>query len=89
MVMKMNKARFIDELSSKINLSKEECFKVNDILEKNFFISKKNKDKIITEISTELQLDLITSTKIYEESISIIKKEITTKLKHPFGENKE
>ena len=36
----MNKEKFIEELSNKTKLTKEESLKVNNILENNFFISK-------------------------------------------------
>ncbi len=43
----MNKKEFIDELSKRLSYPKEKCIMINDILESNFFISKKNKDKVI------------------------------------------
>ncbi len=43
----MNKKEFISELSKRLSYPKEKCFTINDILESNFFVSKKNKDKII------------------------------------------
>ena len=47
MVMKMNKKEFIKALSEKMNYSEEKCLVINEILESNFFISKKSKDKIM------------------------------------------
>ena len=41
----MNKNEFIEELLQRLNYSKEEVSKINNILEKNFFISKKSKKK--------------------------------------------
>ena len=49
MVMKMNKRDFINKLSIELSYSKDKCSIINEILENNFFISKKNKDKIIEE----------------------------------------
>lgn len=45
MAMKMNKENFIYELSKNTGYSKEDCNTINDILEENFFISKKIKIK--------------------------------------------
>lgn len=85
MVKIMNKKEFIRDLSKQTNLSKESAMVVNDILENNFFISKKNKDKIISEIVIGLDINIADATNIYNISIEIINKEIKNKLNHPFG----
>ena len=46
----MNKEKFIEELSNKTGYSKENCTIINSVLEDNFLIGKKNKDKIITSL---------------------------------------
>lgn len=84
MEMKMNKRGFIKNLSAQSNLSEQEAILVNDILENNFFISKKNKDKIISEIVIKLGVTLEEATKIYDMSKSIMKEEIKSTLKCPF-----
>jgi len=48
MVMNLNKTEFIKTLSCKTGLSIKDTEIINKILEDNFFVSKKNKDKIIT-----------------------------------------
>ena len=45
----MNREKFIERLSNQADLTKEKAILVNDILENNFFISKRYKDKIISE----------------------------------------
>ena len=85
MVMTMNKKEFIKSLSSRTNLSETNAILVNTILENNFFISKKNKDKIISEIVIQLGINIDEATNIYNTSIEIINEEIKNKLKHPFG----
>ncbi len=80
----MNKEKFIEELSNKTKLTKEESLKVNNILENNFFISKKYKDKIISEIVINLNVSIDEATRIYNEAKDIIGSEIKNKLKHPF-----
>lgn len=84
MVIIMNKTNFINELSMQLSYSKEMCVTINDILESNFFLSKKNKDKIIEEFIQKLDVNNEEATKIYDVSIEIVKDEIKNKLKHPF-----
>lgn len=83
----MNKHEFINELSKELNYEEEKCIIINDILEKNFFISRKNKDKIVSELVLKLNIDLDEANRIYEISISIITKQIKDKIKHPFKNN--
>lgn len=84
MVKKMNKTEFIQELAKSIEYSIEDCNIINDILESNFFLSKKNKTNIIAELTAKLNIDEMEATKIYEAAINIINKEVKYKLKHPF-----
>lgn len=55
MVIIMNKEEFIENLSEQTGLTKEESLIVNNILENIFFISKRYKDKIISEIVISLK----------------------------------
>ncbi len=80
----MNKKEFISELSNRLSYSKEKCIMINDILENNFFINKKNKDKVIEEFVQILKVSNEEATKIYDTAVEIIKEEIKNKLKHPF-----
>ena len=84
MVMKMNKSEFINKLSMILSYSEDKCIIINDILENNFFISKKNKDKIIEEFIQKLNVDNEEAIKIYDTAVEIIKNEVKNKLKHPF-----
>lgn len=81
----MNREKFIERLSNQADLTKEKAILVNDILENNFFISKKYKDKIISEIVLSLNININEATKIYEIAKDIIGSEIKNKLKYPFG----
>ncbi len=80
----MNKNGFIIELSKQLSYSKEKCIMINDILESNFFLSKKNKDKIIEELMQILNISNEEAIKIYDISVKIVKDEVKNKLKHPF-----
>ena len=84
MVILMNKEEFIKTLSDRLSYNEEECTIINNILEENFFISKKNKDKIISEIVLKLDIDIDEATRIYELSKKIINENIKDKMKHPF-----
>ena len=80
----MNKHEFINKLSKELNYTEEKCIIINDVLENNFFISKKNKDKIISELVLKLEVSLEDANKIYETCVKIITEQIKNKLKHPF-----
>lgn len=84
----MNKKEFINELSKELNYEIEKCIIINDILENNFFISKKNKDIIIKQIIDKLEVSIEEANKIYNISINIVKEEVKNKLKHPFKSKK-
>ena len=81
----MNREKFIEWLSNQADLTKEKAILVNDILENNIFISKRYKDKIISEIVLSLNININEATKIYEIAKDIIGSERKNKLKHPFG----
>ena len=85
MVKTMNKKEFIKSLSNRANLSEVNAILVNDILENNFFISKKSKDKIISEIVMQLNVSIDEATNIYNLSKNIINNQIKEKINHPFG----
>lgn len=86
----MNKRQFIIALSKRLSYPKEKCIIINDILENNFFISKKSKDKIIREFIQTLNINIKEAIRIYDIAIKIIKDEIKDKLKHPFrNQNKK
>lgn len=84
MVTKMNKTDFINKLSKELSYSIGRCMIINEILESNFFISKKNKDKIIEEFIQKLEIDYEEAIKIYDIVVRIVNDEIKNKLKHPF-----
>lgn len=84
MVMKMNKTEFITELSHRLSYSLDQCTIINAILENNFFISKKNKDKVIEELVQKLDIDYEKAKIVYNIAVSIIKEEIENKRRHPF-----
>lgn len=81
MNIKMNKNDFIEELLQRLNYSKEEVSKINNILEKNFFISKKSKEKIITKLMSTLNISLEEANRIYDTARSLLKEEVDKNLK--------
>lgn len=84
MVKKMNKSEFIEELENKTGFDKEYCIKINDALEENFLIGKKNKQKIIASLIEKLNIDEEKANELYEISSSIIVNGIKDRIKHPF-----
>ena len=81
----VNKTKFIKELEKESQLSTEECLIINDVLENNFIIGKKNKNKIITSLIEKLNINYEESENIYNISMKIVSNSIKRKLKHPFG----
>ena len=56
MVMRMNKTDFIKELSNKTGYNEEKCLKINNIIEDTFLIGKKNKEKMINDFKSKLNI---------------------------------
>lgn len=83
-VKKINKSEFLNLIQSKTRLSKDECLIVNDILEMNFLIGNKNKQKIIDQLIDKLNINKDKAEEIYNISNNIISLSIKEKLKHPF-----
>lgn len=81
----MNKEKFIKELENATGLDNEKCIIINNILESNFILGKKNKEKIVSDIMEKLEITREEAEKIYESAMSILSSGIKDKLKHPFG----
>ena len=84
MVIQMNKTGFIKKLSEVTGYSKDTCEKINEVLEDNFLIGKKNKVKIVSGLKEKLNLKEEDADKLYETCMDIISKELKEKIKHPF-----
>ena len=79
----MNKKEFIKALQEKTNYSEYKCIIINNVLENNSFVGKKNSDKIIND----LMINSFTEREacnIYNIAKKIIFKELKNKIKHPF-----
>jgi nucleoid DNA-binding protein len=87
MVMKMNKTKFIQTISEKTGYSIEDSTRINDVIERNFIISKKSKDKIVEDLIKEFNISNEESERIYEICTEIMVTAIKDKLKHPFRSN--
>lgn len=85
----MNKSEFVKALMNKTKISEKDALIVNKVLESNFFISKKNKDKIISEFVLKLDITINEATGVYEDAVTIINEEIKRKIKHPFRGHKK
>ena len=84
MVMKMNKGKFIKELSKETGYSEEKGILINNVLENHFIIGKNNKEKIIQDLEVIVGLNEDDAENVYDISMKIISVEIKNKLKHPF-----
>lgn len=84
----MNKKEFINELGKRINYKESDCLIINDILERYFFISRKNKDVIIKELCDTFNINNEDASNIYDSAKDILNEEIKYKLRHPFGSQK-
>ncbi len=84
MVKKMNKHKFIEELSKITNIDVNTCTVINSIFEDNFFISKSSKDKIIKELTTKLEIDTTKAEEIYNTARDIMNKAVKNSILHPF-----
>lgn len=80
----MNKAGFIKTLSKELNCDLEYSRRINDLLEENFIIGKKNKEKTINLFINELNITKEEAEKIYEAASSVITSGIKERIKHPF-----
>ncbi len=84
MVMKMNKSKFIKELSEQTGYNEEKCILVNNIIENYFIFGKKNKERIIKDLQVKATLSEDDAENVYDISMKIITVEMKDKLKHPF-----
>ncbi len=84
MVMKMNKSKFIKELSEQTGYNEEKCTLVNNIIENYFIFGKKNKERIIKDLQVKATLSEDDAENVYDISMKIITVEMKDKLKHPF-----
>ena len=82
----MNKTDFINEL--KKYYTEQQCTIINDVLENHFIFRKKNKIKVVAELSEQLSVDEKEADCVYEQAMAIIRSEVKSAKRHPFGERK-
>ena len=80
----MNKEKFIQQLLKRTNYTKNECEKINSILEQNFLMGKKNKEKILMSLIETLKINEEEADNIYNTSADILLEEIKERIRHPF-----
>jgi len=80
----MNKEKFTKKLNEVTNYDLEKCKKVNDILESHFIIGKNQKEKILNDFSSELNISKDEADVLYNQCVKILGMELKNKLKHPF-----
>ena len=84
MVKQMNKSGFIKELENQTNRSTKDCIVIADCMDNHFFVGKRNKEKIITDLIEKLEVSKEEADEIYNISCNIITTELKRKLRHPF-----
>ena len=80
----MNKTGFIKELMKELNCSEEYARRVNDVLEDNFFIGRKNTEKTIDDFMNRLEISHEEADELFNKCRDIITNAIKDKIKHPF-----
>ena len=80
----MNKEKFIETLTEKLNVDKNTAIIINNIFENYFIIDKKNKEKIVNDLMNDLKINLKEAEDIYEKVMDLITTTIKNKIKHPF-----
>lgn len=83
----MNKTGFIKELSKQTKLPENECILINECIEENFIVGKKNKQKIIDLMIEKLNYTEEKANEMYNIASSVIATQIKEKIKHPFKGN--
>ena len=68
----MNKSDFIKKLAKKTGLDEKKCAEINNVIENNFIVGRKNKDKIISELISKINIDEKEANKIYSSAMEII-----------------
>lgn len=84
MVNMMNKEKVINEIVEKLNMTKEDATKVNDVFESHFLIGKNNKEKILADLEKELNISYEEAENIYNNVCETIMTALKNKIKHPF-----
>lgn len=84
----MNKTDFIKALESRTEYSFEQCAAINDVLENHFIFRKKNKPKVVAELSERLGVGETEANDLFELSVSILKAEIKAVKRRPFGKSR-
>ena len=80
----MNKTGFINQIMVEANVDIATATIINDCMEENFILGKKNKEKTINSMIEKLNINEETADNYYNIASSIIAKNIKEKLKHPF-----
>ena len=83
----MNKVAFIKELAKELKYPESKVKDINKVLEDNFLIGRKNKDKIVDTLINKLKINNEEANKIYNTAMNILSKEIKNKIINPFKTN--
>ena len=80
----MNKTDFINQIMESANVDIATATIINDCMEENFLLGKKNKEKTINSMIEKLNISEEVADNYYNVASNLIAKNIKEKIKHPF-----
>ena len=84
----MNKTNFLEKLKKETGYDIDKCKIVNDIIESHLIIGKNNKEKILNDFTSKLDIDREEANDLYTKCIKILGSEFKNKIRHPFKSKK-
>lgn len=72
----MNKKDFINKLIEKTGRNETECVEINNIIENNFIIGKRNKEKMMNDFMQKLKMSESEADELYNICAELIVKGI-------------
>lgn len=85
----MNKEYVLNKINEELNLSEDKLAILDSILDENSLIGKTNKEKMINEFVSKLDVTTEEAEKYYETVSKVIMTAIKHKITHPFGSDKK
>ena len=84
----MNKTIFLERINEETNYDIDKCKIVNDIIESHLIVGKNNKEKIIKDFISRLEIDREEADELYNKCVKILGSEFKNKIRHPFKSKK-
>ena len=81
----MNKEEVLNKIGEITGYARDKVEEINKIMENNFLFNLNNKEKIVNELSSRLNISQEEASNIYDKVIDFFNKTIIDKLKNPIG----